>query len=88
MEPGEAYQAYVTCCGGNTTGTLVTFFVRDKGEEHICEVFPREVQFDRYSIEIPAAVDGKLCVGVKIEAPPVSGKIKSFILCRRDMEVE
>lgn len=88
VEPGEAYQAYVTCCGGNTTGTLVTFFVRDKGEEHICEVFPREVQFDRYSIEIPAAVDGKLCVGVKIEAPPVSGKIKSFILCRRDMEVE
>lgn len=83
VTPGDAYQAYFTYCGGNTTGTQVRFFVRDKEEEYICEVFPREAQFDRYSIEIPEAVSDSLTVGVKIEAPPVSGRIKSFILCRK-----
>jgi hypothetical protein len=83
VTPGDAYQAYFTYCGGNTTGTQVRFFVRDKEEEYICEVFPRGAQFDRYSIEIPEAVSDSLTVGVKIEAPPVSGRIKSFILCRK-----
>lgn len=84
VEAQTVYQAELLYRGGNTTGTNIEFFGRAGGEYSACAVFPEEAIWNRYRLEIriPPEVE-KLTLGIKIDAPAVSGEIREIRLEKR-----
>lgn len=88
-QPGT-YHISVQYRGTNTTDVKVVFF----GEQICCDtkvhveknIFPTDDMWMRYDIENVQLREGTLNIGVRLNTPPVMGKIKEFKLWKAEGE--
>lgn len=82
-KPGR-YQLSVEYRGTNTTGVQVELFlkiVRCNGEEEFTkQIFPSDVRFTVYSLDPMELETGQVQLGIRMDTPPVFGRIKNIRL--------
>lgn len=71
------YRVAVFYRGGNTTGTNVELYVKSV-EEKKCSIFPESGSWKRYSLDVRMKKGEAMLIGVRIDAPPVSGRIREI----------
>jgi hypothetical protein len=80
------YALSVDYRGTNTTGVKVLLFLKViscNGEtEYTKEIFPTDVRFVTQSLEPLRLPAGTIQVGIRMEAPPVFGRIRNFRLVK------
>ena len=80
-KPGR-YRLSVEYRGTNTTGVKVKLFLKrfTCNEEVLCEkdIYPSDIDFvtSTLNVELPEA--GNVRIGLKVEAPPVNGRVRNF----------
>ena len=82
------YRLSVDYRGTNTTGVKVELFIRiiscNGQEEQKKTIFPADVRFVTYSIDNLMLDAGQVQVGVRMDTPPVFGRIKNISLVAVD----
>lgn len=82
-KPGR-YQLSVEYRGTNTTGVHVELFLRkiscNEQEEFAKRIYPSDVCFVTHSLETVELDVGQVQLGIRMNTPPVSGRIKNFRL--------
>ncbi len=82
-KPGK-YRFSVEYRGTNTTGVKVRLFLKRVtcNEEVLCEkdIYPSDIDFVSTSIDVEVPEAGNDRIGLKVDSPPVYGKIRNFRL--------
>ncbi len=82
-KPGR-YRLSVEYRGTNTTGVKVKLYLKRVtcNEEVICEkdIYPSDIDFSLTSLDVEISEPGNARIGLKVDAPPVYGKIRDFRL--------
>jgi len=68
--------------GTNTTGVKVSLFLEGEtaGKRESLDIFPSDVRFVTHEITETELEAGTVRVGIKMETPPVFGRITDFVL--------
>ena len=81
------YSLQVQYRGTNTTGVDVSLFFEDKEDNKVeTVIFPTDEDWVTYELSDIFVKEDKAYLGIKIESPPVFGKIKGFILTRQEKQ--
>ena len=82
-KPGK-YRLSVDYRGTNTTGVKVQLFLKritcDEELLSTKNIYPSDIDFETTSLVLDIPEAGNTRVGIKIDAPPVSGRIRNFRL--------
>lgn len=86
-QPGS-YTLSVEYRGTNTTGVKIALFLKEiscNGEkEYSKDIFPSDVRFVTHSLEAVELEAGQVQLGIRLETPPVFGRIKNIRLVRME----
>jgi diguanylate cyclase (GGDEF)-like protein len=84
LDKAGKYRLSVEYRGTNTTGVQVELFLKaiscNGQKEYKKTIFPSDVRFVTYSIEDLMLEAGQVQVGIRMETPPVFGRIKNVTL--------
>ena len=84
LEKGGKYRLSVEYRGTNTTGVNVKLYFKRVtcNEEIICEkdIYPSDVDFDLTAIDMNIPEAENVRIGLKIDAPPVNGRVRNIVL--------
>lgn len=84
IQKAGTYRLTVAYRGTNTTGVKVKLFLKtiscNGQKEYAKEIFPSDVDFVTHQLEDVALPAGQIRVGIRMEAPPIFGRIKSISL--------
>ena len=84
VDKAGKYRLSVEYRGTNTTGVKVQLFFKRVtcNEEVHCEknIYPSDIDFETTSMDVDIPEAGNTRVGLRIDAPPVSGRIRNFRL--------
>ena len=84
IEKAGRYRLSVEYRGTNTTGVRVTLFFKriTCNEEIVCEkaIYPSDIDYVRTALEAEVPEAGQAVIGLRVEAPPVYGRIRDFRL--------
>ena len=82
-KPGK-YQLSVDYRGTNTTGVKVSLYMKTiscNGEELFTkDIFPSDVRYVTHSLDAMELQPGTLRVGIRLDTPPVFGRIRNLRL--------
>ena len=84
IEKAGKYRLSVEYRGTNTTGVTVKLFLKrvNCNEEVLCEkdIYPSDIDFVLTSLDVEVPEAENIRIGLKVDAPPVYGKIRNFSL--------
>jgi hypothetical protein len=90
LDKAGKYRLSVDYRGTNTTGVLVEVFLKtiscNGQEEYKKTIFPSDVRFVTYSIDDLMLEAGQVQLGIRMNTPPVFGRIKNVALTEIDGE--
>jgi arabinogalactan endo-1,4-beta-galactosidase len=90
LDKAGKYRLSVDYRGTNTTGVLVEVFLKtiscNGQEEYKKTIFPSDVRFVTYSIDDLMLEAGQVQLGIRMNTPPVFGRIKNVTLTEIDGE--
>ncbi|MCR5324586.1 MAG: glycosyl hydrolase 53 family protein [Lachnospiraceae bacterium] len=82
-KPGK-YRLSIEYRGTNTTGVKVKLYFKriTCNDEILCEknIYPSDIDFELTSLDMEISEAGNARVGLKVDAPPVTGRIRDFRL--------
>ena len=84
IEKAGKYRLSVEYRGTNTTGVNVKLYLKRVtcNEEVLCEkpIYPSDIDFVLTSLDVEIPEAGSARIGIKVDAPPVEGRIRNFRL--------
>jgi hypothetical protein len=84
LDKAGKYRLSVEYRGTNTTGVQVELFLKaiscNGQTEYKKTIFPSDVRFVTYSIEDMMLEAGQVQIGIRMDTPPVFGRIKNVTL--------